>query len=594
MWKRRVSITTVLILCAVWLGGNVPQLAAQDRPVSGSPYAAVTEEVAKKIREEGMERSQVMDTLRTLTDVIGPRLTGSPQMYRANEWARDKMKEWGLEGRLEPWGPFGRGWTIKSFTIQAVEPQCIPLIAFPKAWTPGLEGTLRAQVVYYNPKDEADLERFRGKLKGSIVLIGEPKETPAWFEPPAKRYSDAELLARANAAAPEDRRRGAGPGRRPGGDTGAEQEFARKRQALLREEPPALLIEPSFRGDGGTIFVQSASLSRGALTDDEALLRKRPWDPDVPAMIPQIVLAIEHYNRLVRMVEAGETPVLEVALEVEFHEGDMMAYNTIAEIPGSDPELSDEVVMLGGHLDSWHCGTGATDNASGCSVAMEAVRILQALDLKPRRTVRVALWSGEEQGLLGSRAYVAEHFVRKAAAEGDGAPAPSAATPESLPLASLTTGTSRTALDLTDAAENFNVYFNLDNGTGKIRGLYMEGNEAVRPIFRRWLEPFRDLGADTLTISRTGGTDHMSFNAIGLPGFQFIQDPVEYDTRTHHSTMDVYDRIQAEDMKQASIIMATLVYNAAMSEEKLPRKELPKPEPSSEATPVEGRVAAGE
>ncbi len=352
---------------------------------------------------------------------------------------------------------------------------------------------------------------------------------------------------------------------------------------MLRKSGAALLIDPSFRGDGGTLFVQSASVSQAASTDDKDALGKRPWDQDAPDIIPQVVMAIEHYNRLVRMVEAGETPTLEVELEVAFHDDDPMAYNTIAEIPGTDTELKDEVVMLGGHLDSWHSGTGATDNASGCAVAMEAVRILKALDLKPRRTIRVALWSGEEQGLLGSRAYVMEHFVKSLnLGEDDGKSDENQddedkAEPRMLPTSALSAGSSRPAPELTTEAERFNVYFNLDNGTGKIRGLYMEGNEAVRPIFRRWFAPFRDLAAGTLTISRTGGTDHMSFNAIGLPGFQFIQDPVEYNTRTHHSNMDVYDRLQADDMTQASILMATLVYNAAMSDAKLPRKESPRP-----------------
>ena len=290
------------------------------------------------------------------------------------------------------------------------------------------------------------------------------------------------------------------------------------------------------------------------------------YDKDAPKIPPQIVMAQEHYNRLVRMIEQGEKPKMVVDLSVQFHDEDLMAYNTVAEIPGTD--LKDEVVMLGGHMDSWHSGTGATDNAAGVSVAMEVVRILKALDLKPRRTIRIALWSGEEEGLLGSRAFVTQHFGGSPASMfGGGGPGGP--------------GRPGAAASATDAApkpeyDKFQAYFNLDNGTGKIRGVYLQGNEAVRPIFRKWLQPFREMGATTLTISNTGGTDHQSFDGIGLPGFQFIQDEIEYETRTHHSNQDVFDRIQAEDMKQAATIMASFVYNAAMMDEKLPRNR-PRP-----------------
>jgi Zn-dependent M28 family amino/carboxypeptidase len=292
-------------------------------------------------------------------------------------------------------------------------------------------------------------------------------------------------------------------------------------------------------------------------------------------IIPQMVLAIEHYNRLVRMIQAGEPVKMAVDLSVAWQDTDPMGYNTIAEIPGTD--LKDEIVMLGGHMDSWHSGTGATDNGAGCAVAMEAVRIIQALGLKPRRTIRIALWSGEEQGLLGSRAYVAQHFgslqpaTTSSAGPGGGAVIGNgngngAAAPQGqLPM----------ALNKKPEYENFSGYFNLDNGTGKIRGVYLQGNESIRSLFRQWLAPFREMGANTLSISNTGGTDHLSFDGIGLPGFQFIQDEIEYDTRTHHSNQDVFDRIQADDMKEASMIMAAFVYNTAMRDEKLPRKPAP-------------------
>jgi carboxypeptidase Q len=298
-------------------------------------------------------------------------------------------------------------------------------------------------------------------------------------------------------------------------------------------------------------------------TDDAVMVGDTPWD--VPAS-----LSAEHYNRIVRMVTKGVPVELEVQITAKYQDQDLMGYNVIAEIPGSD--LKDEIVMVGGHFDSWHSGTGATDNAAGSAVAMEVVRILQSLGVKPRRTIRIGLWGGEEQGLIGSREHVAKHYAsRQATAPSAGSPA--GAQGQQAPL------------ELKPAHDKFSAYFNLDNGTGKVRGVYLQGNEAVRPIFRAWLEPFRDLGASTLTSRNTGGTDHLSFDGVGLPGFQFIQDEIEYSSRTHHSNQDVYDRIQADDMKQASVIIASFVYNAAMRDEKLPRKPLP-PNTVKPATPV--------
>ena len=283
-----------------------------------------------------------------------------------------------------------------------------------------------------------------------------------------------------------------------------------------------------------------------------------PYDKKAPAIVPQIVLAVEHYNRIARMIQAGEKVQMKINFAAQFDDQDLMAYNTIAEIPGGDK--SDEIVMLGGHMDSWHAGTGATDNGAGVAVAMEAVRILQALKLKPRRTIRIGLWSGEEQGLFGSQAHVNKHFGKA----NESAEASFARMVDG--------GVGTPSITPGPEYDKLSAYFNLDNGTGKIRGVYLQGNEAVRPIFRQWLAPFRDMGAQTLSIANTGGTDHLPFDALGLPGFQFIQDQVEYDTRTHHSNQDVFDRIQADDMKQAATIMAAFVYNTAMRDEKLPRK----------------------
>jgi hypothetical protein len=546
-----------------------------------------------KIRDEGLNRSQVMEIASYLTDVIGPRLTSSPGLKRANEWTRDTMTKWGLENaKLEAWGPFGRGWTLEKFSAQLVEPQCVPLIAFPKAWSSGVDGTLKAEVVLFDPKTESELAGFEGKLTGKIVMISSPRELKAWFEPPGIRLTDSQLLVMADAGPPGQRRMSpttptptpptttaaapttptpGQPGARPATPAPPASEarpqtpsmsVLRKKGELLSKEKPALIIDCSSRGDGGTLFVQSASMNPGVFSFSRN--GPRVWDKDAPAIVPQITMSIEHYGRLARMIQAGEKLVMAVDLDVKYHDDDLMSYNTVAEIPGTDK--ADEIVMVGGHIDSWHGGTGATDNAAGVATAMEAVRILKTLDLKMKRTVRVGLWSGEEQGLYGSRAYVKEHFGSYETPEpaGDNASAKSESS-----------STSRRELKKGPDYEKLSVYFNFDNGTGKIRGIHMENNEAARPIFRKWLEPFRDLNATTLTSRPTGGTDHQAFDAIGLPGFQFIQDPIEYSTRTHHSTQDVYERLQADDLKQSATVMAALIYQAANADERFPRKPMP-------------------
>src|SRR5499426_2097594 len=529
----------------------------------------VDQEMMKKIREEGMQRSQVMDTLSWLTDVHGPRLTNSPQYRRASEWAKGKLTEWGLQNAsLEAWGPFGRGWSLEGFSANIVKPDFIPLIAYPKAWSPSTNGVVRDPVVYLDAKKPEDLEKYKGKLKGAIVLVSPPREVQAHFKPQGTRATDEELLAMANAEPPSP---GGGGFRRGGGnpEQRAAAELMSKKWQMVYDEGAAVALDMG-RGDGGTIFVQSVSMPAPA--DASFDRRPRPWAPDAK-LIPQASLAAEHYNRIVRMVTKGVPVELEVQIATKFHDQDLMGHNVIAEIPGSD--LKDEIVMVGGHFDSWHSGTGATDNGAGSAVAMEVVRILQALGVKPRRTVRIGLWGGEEQGLIGSRAHVEKHYAARQATE---------------PAARPQGQEQQSPITLKPAHEKFSAYFNLDNGTGKIRGVYLQGNEAVRPIFRAWLEPFRDLGAATLTSRNTDGTDHLSFDAVGLPGFQFIQDEIEYSTRTHHSNMDVYDRIQADDMKQASVIIAAFVHNAAMRDEKMPRKPLPanavKPAEPVAATPA--------
>lgn len=607
-----------------------PDTVSTNRAPAASPNTPATRATARRagdagdaiarIRDEGLNRSQVMQTASYLCDVIGPRLTGSPELKRANEWTRDRLASWGLaNAHLEAWGPFGYGWTLQRFSAQVTEPQHIPLKAHPSAWSPGLSQPIEAEVVFLEATNTAQLEQYKGKLKGAIVLASPARDVPQRTEPLSRRLDVTNLLNLANAEVPRSSGRPDPPFPFPGqrfggrgGDTNAPlfardtdggtnafrrggstnaPPFGRRRGSswsrfipFLNNEGVAMVLVPSSTGDAGTIFVAGASVpSAEGDTNNPAgefprfgsgTSRPSAYSTNAPQIPPQVTVAVEDYNRLVRMAQLGEKLKLAVDLQVQFHTNDLMAYNTIAEIPGGD--LKEEIVMVGGHLDSWHSGTGATDNAAGVAVAMEAARIIKALDLKPRRTIRVALWSGEEQGLLGSRAYVAKHFGQfktNTTETGSTLQSPRAQDSDDREPRR---GRSRPERKLVKEPDydKLSVYFNLDNGAGKIRGIYMQGNEAVRPHFRKWLEPFRDLGAETLTPANTGATDHVPFNSIGLPGFEFLQDPLDYFTRTHHSNADVYDRLQADDLKQAAVIMAAFAYQAAMLDEKLPRKPL--------------------
>lgn len=583
-----------------------------------------TNDPIARIIDEGMNHSQAMTNLSYLCDVIGPRLTGSPNLKRANEWTRDKFESWGLtNAHLEPWGPFGRGWTLQKFSAQLVKPQTINLVAYPNAWSPGLKKPLTADVVYFDARTNGDLKKFEGKLKGAIVLSGPARELKTPFDPIARRLVETNLLALANAGEPRDGGRarfqspdqlggtnsfGRGPGG-PGGPGRRGRAFPGRYLSFLAREGAALIVNESS-GEGGAVFVAAASVPRpesetntdfgfGFGFGQNATNQIRPWAANAPKIPPQITVAPEDYNRMARMIQEGEKLKMAVDLKTKFNNDDLMAYNTVGEIPGSD--LKDEIVMLGAHLDSWHSGTGATDNGAGTIATMEAVRILSALNLKPRRTIRIALWSGEEQGLYGSKAYVSEHFgyftnetrpvtlassntkapqEKTQSPQSDNDPAPdsvSTSNGESVRerrFRSPSSNSEPRKLIRGPEYEKLSIYFNLDNGAGKIRGVYLQGNESLRPIFRRWLEPFRDMGAETLSLANTGSTDHMSFDAIGLPGLEFLQDPLDYMTRTHHSNEDVFDRIQADDLKQAATILAAFVYNAAMADEKMPRKPL--------------------
>jgi hypothetical protein len=578
--------TAVALGCALLLSnsGALAQSSAASTPsaTAQTPAAQATptpdpNDPVQRIRDEGLNRSQVMQTLNQLTNVIGPRLTGSPGMRRANEWTRDALARWGLvNSHIEPWGTFGRGWQLKHFSAEVVEPQVFPLNAYPKAWSPATRGPLTAEVVYVDAKDLQGLQKFKGALRGKIVLNGVTRDLTAHFEPDATRRTEKQLLELANAPDPSTRpeRPRATPEQR------ATSLFNSQKLNFFQDEGAALVIDPS-RGDDGTIFVQQVAVPQPVPADERARLailnrdpdaprQIRAWDKDAPAFAPQVTLSIEQYNRLAHMLEAGERVRVSVNLDAQFLDQDLTAYNTVAEIPGTD--LKDEVVMLGGHMDSWHGATGATDNAAGVAVAMEAVRIIKTLGLQPRRTIRIALWSGEEQGLLGSHGYVEQHFGKLETPAPTSRPTPPGAA-EGQPVAQPTPARAR--LVTKPEYDKLSAYFNLDNGTGRIRGVYMQGNEAVRTLFRQWLAPFADTGAQTLTLSNTGSTDHVSFDSIGLPGFQFIQDEVDYNTRTHHSTQDNFERIQPDDVKQAAAIMAAFVYQTAMLDQKLPRKPAP-------------------
>jgi carboxypeptidase Q len=508
------------------------------------PQEKVDLNVTNRIREEAFYHSQIMETVGYITDVIGPRLTGSPNLKKAEEYAEDRLRVWGITNvHLEPWGPFGRGWSLEDFQAKMITPSFSSLIAYPKAWSPGTNGTVRGEVVFLDAKTVSDLDKYKGKLKGKIVLVAPTRPIAPNFQPEGRRATDEELLKLENAKPPNDPENFV-----MSAEQRASAELTFSKWRLVYSEGAAVVLEPG-RGDAGTVYVTSAVIppAPGAAFEN----RPHPWDLNKPPVVPQVVVAAEQYNRIIRVLSRHIPVELEVSINTHFYDQDTMSYNVIGEIPGSD--LKDEVVMIGGCIDSWHAGTGATDNAAGTAVALEVMRILKSLDLRPRRTIRIGLWSAEEQGAFGSRAYVAGHFGKRVEpVRGQAAPARFQPKPE---------------------YEKFSCYFNLDYGTGRIRGIYLQGNAAVRPIFRAWLAPFKELGASTTSISNIG-SDQVSFDEIGLPAFGFIRDFMEGSTRTAHTNMDVYDHVLEDDLKQSAVIATSFVYNAAMRDEKLPRKPI--------------------
>jgi hypothetical protein len=511
-------------LLTLFVAGLLPlSLLAQHR-------TAPSNSIITRIKQEGFDNSKVMETVFQLTDVSGPRLTGSPGLMRAENWAKSQLDSFGLKNaHLEAWGGFGQGWETKKSYVALTAPYYQPLIAVPKAWTPGTNGPIAADAVLLRIAKQEDFENYAGKLSGKIVVLApDNTELRMNFKADAHRMDDDELKDLKSDPRMDD------PGEPYQGPT-REQ---RRAQAMLRQRIDSFLQAQGVkawvvgtRGSMGTVFTTNGA----------------PYAWNAKPVLPCLEMSMEDVNRLTRLLDAKIPARMEMEIDNRMYKTDSTAYNVIAEIPGTDKELKDEVVMLGAHIDSWHAATGTTDNAAGVAVVMEAVRILKALNVQPRRTIRIALWSGEEQGVLGSKGYVKQHF-------GD-------------PV----------TMQLKPEQERISAYYNLDNGAGRIRGIFAQGNDEVVPIFMDWMKPFEDLGANTVTLRNTGSTDHIPFDALGIPAFQFIQDPLEYGSRTHHSNMDTYDRVNRADLMQAAVIMASFVYNTAMRADMLPRKPLPKP-----------------
>ena len=483
--------------------------------------------VLARIREEGFTRSQVLETALGLSDLNGPRLAGSAGYLRAAAWARDRLVGWGLaNAALEPWGRRGPSWELDRFSIEMMSPTYLRINAVPRAWTRSTDGVVSGTPLLVRIAADSDYARYRGRLQGAIVMTSVPGAIDR-TEPPLHRFGDVELDSLTRRT-----------------DAGSPHSYWEDYDDFVRGLETQRKLFAFFKAEGVAAVLQS-SRTPGVL------IAAGFWSYGIggDSAVPTFVVAREHYSRILALLRSGGgAPVrLALSLEARFTQTDSLGYDVVAELPGSDPKLAPEVVMIGGHLDSWIGGTGATDNAAGCAVAMEVLRILRAVGARPRRTIRIGLWDGEEPTLdyAGSVGYVQRHF---------GDPATMKLLPEHA---------------------RFDAYFNLDNGTGKIRGIYLQGDSAARPVFAKILAPLADLGASTLTVANTGSTDHMSFVAVGLPAFEFIQDPVDYETRTHHSVLDVGDLLLEEDLKQAAVVMASVVYQTAMLDARIPRPPLP-------------------
>ena len=527
----------------------------------------------QSIREEAIQHTHVMEYASGLMDGIGPRLTGSPNLKHANEWTRDQLTAMGCaSAHLEDWGEFGMGWVQLNTYARMTSPDTAVFIAQAAPWSPATKGAVSGRAIWVDIKDEKDFDQYKGKLAGKIVFFGEmrdvkPVDKPLFtrddeadlkkiqdypLNPPNPNFSFATYLKR--------------------------MAFREKVGKFFASEQALAVITPSRDGrngggSGGTIF-----------DDTGAGFGWMIYRSEHANALPVAVTAIENYGRVYRLLKANVPVTVEVNIDTKFTGEHEHGFDTIAEIPGTDPKLKDEIVMVGGHLDSWASATGATDNGAGTVVAMEVMRILTSLHVKPRRTIRIGLWTGEEQGLFGSNGYVKAHFGE----------IPRSTDPDQL----MVTEYDRDAagpIVYKPEFQKISGYFNLDNGSGRIRGIYLQENAAVGPIFAQWIEPLKDLGVTTITVRNTGGTDHESFDAIGIPGFQFIQDPLDYGSRTHHSNMDTYERLQQEDLAQAAAVEAIFVYNTAMRDQMLPRKPLPHPELEKQLSkPLKGVMPGAE
>jgi len=550
--------------------------------VATLPLGAASEQIdyeaIDKIKQQGMspQSSQVMEISSWLTDVYGPRLTGSPNTQKAGEWAVSKMKEWGLQNvSLEKWPEqmqFERGWANEKFYMAVVSPQAFPIPGTPTAWTPGTSGLVKGDAILVTETSQGDLQKYAGKLKGRWVLTQAAPDVPALWTAPATRNTTEALERLQLATAPASEfgvtTSGAGRGGGQGGPGGGRQGTPGGGQAQAGTSP--FSCSDFFRAEGVLGTLSTAARGHGVYT----ISGDRRCDP--ASTLPAVVIPAEQYGRMARMLAKNLPVTIEADIKNTYNPNPVM-FNVVGEIPGTDK--ADELVMLGAHFDSWHASTGATDNAAGSAAMLEAMRILKQSGVRLRRTVRIGLWTGEEQGLIGSSQYVGVHFASRGRA-----PATPANAAAANPFAGQCgggggggRGAAQGALELKPDHAKLAGYFNIDNGTGAIRGVYLQGNDAVAPIFREWIEPFRSLGMSYLTIRNTGGTDHQSFDRVGLPGFQFIQDEVEYGTMTHHTNLDSYERLQPGDMTKNATIAAAFAYLAANRDEQLPRKPLPAP-----------------
>ena len=514
-------------------------LAAASLLLSTSPLAAQTVDGAllSKLVDQGTLHSEVMETAEHLTDDIGPRMTNSPGMREAEKWTQEKFRGWGLTDVHKEGFDFGRGWWIERSSVRMVTPRPVGLTAIPIAWTPATKGVLTAPIVVAPMSSASDFAAWRGKLAGKIVLVSTPGANADATEAPFKRLSDDDI-AKLDVF------------EQPNWDP------ARFAQAMARAGFEKELTD--FLAAEGALAYVSRSRGEGKLVHGEGY---QHFVGDTPT-VPGVEMAAEDYRRLVRMAKGGTAPTLEIESKVHYDDSDPMAYNVLADIKGSDPKAG--YVMAGAHLDSWAAGDGAADNGAGSAMVMEAARIIAASGIRPKRTIRFALWAGEEQSLYGSIAYIEKHLATR--------PSPGRRLSDDAFYYSWAT---RYPITTLPGHKDLTAYFNLDNGSGKVRGIYAENNMAVIPIFREWLAPFASMGAGSVVIQKTGGTDHQFMQTVGIPAFQFIQDPLDYGSRVHHTQLDTFDHLRAADMRQGAIILAAMLLNAANAEKPLPRMPLP-------------------